>query len=199
MFEYEPHLIAETLSYVLMVWFLFIFMGNALNESSFNSKLVRSSLVMSVVWSFYSSCFIFGIFDSIEYYDTVQLIILIDSVTAFILLTNQFISGYSAKLSLTLFFAVLCHSMILLYEITTLSEVRALTIGFYTYYDELIATVGILQLLVSYDDGITSGVTGFTRPLRLLQVHILRGYNLFIHRIKACVLLFKQKNSEKRN
>lgn len=199
MFEYDPHLIAEALSYVLMVWFIFIFIGNALNESSFNSKLVRSSLVMSVAWSFYSACFIFGIFDPLTYYEILQLIILIDSVTAFIILTNQFISRYSAKLSLTLAFAVLCHSMLLLYETTTSSEVKTFTIGFYAYYDEFIATVGILQLLVSYDSGIKSGVSGFTRSLRASQGNILRGYSLFIHCSKGCIQTFKQKNRERRN
>lgn len=121
-------------------------------------------------------------------------LILIDSATAFILLTNQFVSRFSIKIAATLAFAVLCHSMILLYKITTLSEVKTLTIGFYTYYDELIATVGILQLLVSYD-GIAGGINKCVRSFKLLHVLLLRRYGGHIHNIKNYSLHFKRKKS----
>ena len=72
------------------------------------------------------------------------------------------------------------------------------TIGFYTYYDELIITVSLLQMLVSYD-GIASGINGFVRSLKSLHVRLLWGYDLCVRCIKNYNLFFKQKKSEKGN
>jgi len=154
---------------------------------------------MATVWGFHCCTLAFHLYDPLSFKEMLHILILVDMATGLALVSNRFISTLSVKLAATVAFAVLCHSMLLLYKITTLSEVKTLTTGFYTYYDELIATVGILQLLVSYDGGIRSSVSGFTRSLRASQVRILWGYNLLIHRIKGYILLLKQKNSEKRN
>ena len=182
----KPQLLAVSLSYVFFLWFLFI--------SIFGSKkYTKPSVLLAVVWGFYCCCFIFKLFDPLSFKEMLSVLILIDSVTALILLTNQFISRFSVKIAATLAFAVLCHSMILLYKITTLSEVKMLTMGFYDYYDELIATVGILQLLVSYD-GIAGSVQRFTGSLKLLQILLLRSYVMRVCRVKNYILHLTRKN-----
>lgn len=188
----KPQLIAVYLSYVLFLWFLFISLYGS-------KKYTKTCVLLTAAWGFYCCCFAFDLFAHLSFEDVIGIVILLDAATAFILLTNQFISRFSIKIAATLAFAVLCHSMILLYKITTLSEVKTLTMGFYTYYDELIATVGILQLLVSYD-GIAGGINGFVRSLKPPTVLLLRGYGFCIHCIKNYILHFKRKKSiEERN
>jgi len=186
----KPQLIAVYLSYALCLWFLFILF-------SASKKYKATSLILFIVWTFYCACFIFGLFDSLTYRENIKLMILIDSVTGFILVTDQFISKYSIKIALTIAFAVLCHSMLLLHNTTTSADVKIYATWFYNYYDYLIALVGILQLLVSYD-GFASGVKGFTRSLRFSKIHILWGYGYCVYYIQICYIYFRQKKSEKR-
>ena len=140
----------------------------------------------------------FSLFDEMTYNDNIRLIILVDIATALILISNQFISRYSCKIALTIAFAVLCHCMILLHKSTDLSEVVMLTVGFYDYYDELIAAVGVLQLLVTFNDGFASAIKGFSRPFRSSKIYLLRSYGYCVHYIQSCHIFFKQKPSEKR-
>lgn len=188
----KPQLIAVYLSYPLFLWFLFISIYG-------REKYRKQSMVMACVWGFYCCCFIFNLYDPLSVIEMFWVLILIDSVTALILVTNQFRSRYSCKIALTLVFAVICHYMILCYKTTTSSEVIMFNMGVYTYYDELIATVGILQLLVSYDDGFRGAIAGCARSLRAKQVRLLCSYNLFIRRVKGYIPPFKQKNKERRN
>lgn len=182
----RPHLIPLYLSFLLFLWFLFI-------SISANSRYRKQSVVMAVAWCFYCCCFIFKLFDPLTYIEMLKSLILIDVVTGLILVTNHFISRYSCKLALTLAFAVACHSMILLYISTDSLEVKVYAFGFYKYYDELLAMVGILQLLVSYDGGFLSGIRGITRSFRSLSVRYRRAYVRGIHYIK---ILFTRKKRE---
>lgn len=189
--QQKPQLIAMYLSFPLFLWFLFI-------SISASKEYRKQSLVLTIVWGFYCCCFMFKLFDLLNYIEMLKSLILIDIVTGLILVTNKFISRYSGKLALTIAFAVSCHCMILLHKSTGSSEVRMLTVGFYTYYDELIATVGILQLLASYNDGFSSGIKGFTRSLRSSKIRLLWSYSRWVYCIQSCYIFFKQKKSEKR-
>ncbi len=187
----KPQLIAVFLSYPLFLWFLFIccYAGK---------KYTRQSMILTVTWLFYCCCFIFNLFGPLSIKEVFCTIIFIDTATGLILVTDRFISTYSCKLAITVAFAVLCHSMILLHKSTDSSEVVILTVGFYTYYDELIATVGILQLLVTFNGGFTSGIKGFIRSPRLPQERLLRSYGFCLHYIKGCYLYLKKETSEER-
>ena len=191
LFIEKPQLIAVFLSYPLFLWFLFI-------SCYASKKYIKQSIVITVAWCFYCCCFIFSLFDPLSFKEMIYILILIDIGTGLILVTDRFISTYSCKLAITVAFAVLCHSMILLYKTTSSLEVKVLTFGFYTYYDELIAMVAILQLLVTFNDGFASGVKGLTRSPRLLQIRLLWGYGFCVHYIKGCVFYFREAKSEKR-
>lgn len=183
----KPQLMAVFLSYPLFLWFLFI-------SFAADKKYFKQSLVMTIAWGLYCCCFIFGLFDPLSYVEMLQVLILIDIATGLILVTDMFISKYSCKLALTIAFAVLCHSMILLHKITGIQEIKIYTVGFYTYYDQLLATVGILQLLVSYDDGFSSGIKGFARRFRSLPVRYRLFHGLSVHYIQNIFISQKRES-----
>ena len=87
--------------------------------------------------------------------------VLWDGATALILSMFLIFDKTAWKQALLLAFATLCHIMII-YDLTIASSV--ISLFFYSFYDELIITIGILQMMVSYD--------GFTAALRSLREHI---------------------------
>ena len=123
-------------------------------------------------------------------------LILIDSATGLILVTNRFITRYSCKLASTVAFAVLCHSMILLYKSTNSLDIKAFVFGFYYNYDELILMVGVLQLLVSYDGGFLSGIRKTTKSFRGFTVRHRWSYGRSVHYFKS-LLTRKKRESQK--
>ncbi len=74
--------------------------------------------------------------------------ILIDGVTAFTLTMFLFLDRLAWKQALLLAFATVCHIMII-YDLTIAST--WFSVFFYNYYDELIITVGLIQMAVSYN------------------------------------------------
>lgn len=140
---YEPHLIAANLSYVLMVWF-FILTITKIN------KEFLSSAILFLVWSYYVFLIHNDKFNSLNFEVTTNALIMIDGVTALIMTTILTKDRLAWKHALILSFAVLCHIMILL-------NLKTQSAGFfYTWYDELIILVGLLQMGVSYNGFITS-------------------------------------------
>jgi len=89
--------------------------------------------------------------------------ILLDGVTAFTLTMFLFFDKLAWKQSLLLAFATLCHIMII-YDLTNTSTWFSLF--FYNYYDELIITVGLTQMAVSYH--------GINTALRSIREFIFR-------------------------
>lgn len=83
------------------------------------------------------------------------------------------------KHALLLAFATLCHIMIIL------SIKHAHAGFFYTWYDELIIAVGLLQMMVSYD--------GLIGALSNLQDLLLRTYHYFNRAIQSLQLHKKSK------
>ena len=65
------------------------------------------------------------------------------------------------KQALLLAFATVCHGMII-YDLTIASSIFSLF--FYSFYDELIITIGILQMMVSYD-GFTTALSNIRKSI----------------------------------
>lgn len=146
--NYEPHLIAVNLSYLLLVWFFII--------STFGkSRDFTVSLVLFVLWGLYCFIFFFELFRPLSYIETLNTIILIDSSFALSCTMILKLSPSAWKHSLLLCFATLCHCMVLL---SLKHEYASI---FYLWYDELIILIGLLQMVISYN--------GFTTALRNIQ------------------------------
>ena len=83
-----------------------------------------------------------------------ELLIKLDGITAIVLTYLYYKDKLALRMSLLLAFSVLCHTM-LIYDLTVYSSFVSNL--FYLYYDELIITIGILQMVIS-SDGITSAL-----------------------------------------
>ena len=103
--------------------------------------------------------------DTKSYIENRELYVMYDGVTALVLTMFLHLDKTAWKQALLLAFATLCHIMIIL------SIKNAHAGFFYTWYDELIITVGLLQMMVSYD--------GFISALSNLQELLLRTYHYF--------------------
>lgn len=96
-----------------------------------------------------------------EYIHNRNVSVLWDGATALILSMFLVFDKTAWKQALLLAFATLCHIMII-YDLTIASSIFSLF--FYSFYDELIITIGILQMMVSYD--------GFTTALGSIRKSI---------------------------
>ena len=103
--------------------------------------------------------------DSESYIYNREIFTLLDGALALLMTMFLKLDKAAWKQALLLAFATLCHIMI------TLSIKNAHAGFFYTWYDELIITVGLLQMMVSYD--------GFISALSNLQELLLRTYHYF--------------------
>ena len=83
-----------------------------------------------------------------EFIRCVNTSVLIDGLTALSLSMILFLDKVAFKQVLLLSFATLTHIMVI-YDTTI--ESSYFSLFFYSYYDELIITVGLLQMAVSYD------------------------------------------------
>ena len=154
--NYEPHIIAENLSYLLLVWFFIASVFGSIKDFAI-------SCCLSVLWLFYCWIFIFNLFDPLNYIEMINKVILIDGSFALACAMLLKLSPTALKHSLLLCFATLCHIMIIL-------SLKTKSYGlFFYYYDELIILVGLLQMVISYN--------GFTKALHRIQ-GLLRGRNV---------------------
>jgi len=156
MIEYKPHLIAENLSYLLLVWFFVISVFGGIKDFAV-------SCCLCILWLIYCWIFTFNLFDPLSYIELTNKIILIDGSFALACAMLLKLSPTALKHSLLLCFATLCHIMIIL-------SLKTKSYGFfYLWYDELIILVGLLQMVISYN--------GFTKALHRIQ-GLLRGRNV---------------------
>lgn len=107
-----------------------------------------------------------------EYIHNRNVSVLWDGATALILSMFLIFDKTAWKQALLLAFATLCHIMII-YDLTIASSIFSLF--FYSFYDELIITIGILQMMVSYD-GITAAL-GNIRKSMAGAVGDIRSYS----------------------
>lgn len=106
---------------------------------------------------------VFKVLDPLSYIQSKEILIKYDGAIAIAMTMFLFKDKLALKQSLLLAFAVLCHTMIL-YKLTIHSSI--ISAFFYTWYDELIIMVGILQMVISRN--------GLISALRNVREHILR-------------------------
>ena len=170
MLSYQPHLIVEYMVYFLVVWFFI---------ASFSKGEQKINLVIFIMYLVNTWWFQPIPYDylSTEYRDQYiankEFLVLIDVFFGLLMLgvSMNKLNTYLAKQYAILSFAVLCHCMLLWDK--TISQ-SFITGFFYTYYDELIIIVGILQVWVS-----RGGILGVIGRLQDFD------YRIFIHNIRS--------------
>ena len=135
-----------SLCYILAVYFLFIlvFVGSG---NRVHSAIIFLSSMLLVVFELPEAT------NESEYVFNRGVNILWDCATALILVAFLVFDKTAWKQALLLAFAVACHGMIV-YDLTIASS--TVSMFFYSYYDELIITVGITQMMVSHDGLLTA-------------------------------------------
>ena len=142
--------------YMMVAWFLILLFSDK------NYFLCSIIILLSCI----ANILIVDIFEltaSMDYYDERGLLIKLDGIAAVVLTALYFKDKLAFKMSLLLMFSVVCHTMII-YDLTVHSSFVSNL--FYTWYDELIIMVGILQMVISSD--------GITSALRRIREHLLR-------------------------
>ena len=118
-----------------------------------------------------------------SFIEAVKVAMLIDGVTALSMCMVLFFDKSACKHAGLLIFATIVH-IVVLYDLTIASSV--FTLLFYNYYDELIITVGIFQMMVSSN--------GFTTALRNLRGY-LSWSNAGVGSVNKSYYVCKQKES----
>jgi len=132
--------IADFLCIILAIYFLICC---ACKEQRLTSLVICTS---STIAYFTFPEFNYDIDYMQQYTNDIKISIEFDGVTGLILTTLLVRERIAIAQALLLAFAVTCHTMIL-YDLTVSSSV--LTNFFYDFYDELIITVSILQMVVA--------------------------------------------------
>jgi hypothetical protein len=147
---YLPSDIAGNLVYIIAAWFLLIFIFSS-REYKVHAFIISLASIINLSTN--------NLVADFTYEQDVSISILFDGVTALILTMFLVFDKVAWKLALLLAFAVLCHIMII-YDLTIASS--PFSSIFYNWYDELIITVGLLQMGVSYN--------GMVDAIRRIQV-----------------------------
>ena len=168
-----------TLLNVMVVYFLFIaVLGD------------RSTKLHSIIIFIYCAVFILFPLESAttnqEHISNKINYLMYEGATALILSMFLNKDKVAWKHASILCFAMVCHIMIILHLSTGSYYVWAISKVFYSYYKELILTIGILQMMVSHD--------GLISAFSNLQELLLRTYHHFIRNYQS---LFTRKSSEK--
>lgn len=141
---YDPSVMSGNLVYFIAAWFLFILIFSD-ERYRVHAFIIGLASIININTN--------GLVDSFTYVQDVSISILFDGATALILTMFLVFDKLAVKQSLLLAFAVLCHTMII-YDLTIASSI--FSNFFYTWYDELIIVVGLLQMGVSYNGFITA-------------------------------------------
>jgi len=139
-----------------MIWFSILLFSN---KNYFWCSIV-------VLLSSLSNILIVSVFDMtgpMSYIQERGFLIKLDGLTAVVLTALYIKDKLAFNMSLLLAFSVVCHTMIIC---KLLLEPSPLSFFFYFWYDELIMTIGILQMVISSD--------GITTALRNIREHLLR-------------------------
>jgi len=162
------------LMYAMVAYFLFIAVFGSKGDKA-HSVIIFLSCIAVVLFPLNPAK---TVSDYIENRDA---FLLMDGGVALTLTMFMSLDKTAWKQALLLAFASLCHIMIIL------SIKNAHAGFFYTWYDELIIAVGILQMMVSYD--------GLIRALSNFQSLLLRTYYYFNRSYQG---LFTHKDGGKR-
>jgi len=147
------------LIYVMAVYFLLILLfGGA--ENRVHSAIILLSSALNVTFQLPEPT------DLTSYIFNRNVFVLWDGITAFMLTMFLIFDRVAWKQALILCFATLCHLMII-YDLTIASS--WFSQFFYNYYDELIITVGLTQMAISYN--------GIYTALRTIRKFV-RGFDV---------------------
>ncbi len=149
---YSPSVMAGNLVYFITAWFLFILIFSD-SRYRVHAFIIGLASIININTN--------DLVEHFTYVQDVSLSILFDGATALILTMFLLFDKLAVKQSLLLAFAVLCHTMII-YDLTIASSI--FSNFFYTWYDELIIVVGLLQMGVSYN-GFTTALSNFQKLL----------------------------------
>ena len=144
-------------AYLVAPWFLFIIFFGDIKYLPHAAIL----FLMAVVNVLFVD--VFGMTDPLSYVKEKYLLMWYDLSVALFMIVILTIDRQAWKHALILAFAALCHFMII-YDLTIYSSF--VSNAFYTWYDELIIMVGILQMVISHN--------GILSAIRRLRSHILR-------------------------
>ncbi len=161
------------LCYVIAAYFLFIVIFSD-SEYKVHATIIFLSSSLNIYFTLPQSTNI------TEYIYNRNLSILWDSVTMLILVAFIAFDRVAWKQALLLSFATLCHIMIICH--LTIGQ-SMFSLFFYSYYDELVIMVGILQIMVSYN--------GFIAALRSIREHLFRT-SLYLRRLSKGIPTYKK-------
>lgn len=171
---YDLSLADEVISIIMMSWF-FVYLIVGGGRSSLGSA------ALFCVYALYFYLIYCGMFDDLSYKKSVEIALLIDGATALIMISILLLDKVASKHAMILAFAVSCHVVVLL-------SIKGESYGFfYNWYDELIITVCLLQIMVTFN--------GMAEGIRKLQLHSGRDLNHSLHNSES---LFPRKEKEAR-
>ena len=143
-------------AYLVAPWFLFIILfGN-------NKYLPHATILFLMAFVNILFVDVFGMVDPLTYVESKDILMWYDIMVALIMITALRIDTLAWKHALILAFAATCHFMIL-YDLTVYPSFVSYL--FYTWYEELIIMVGLLQMAISHN-GLTNAL-GNARELIL--------------------------------
>lgn len=153
---------------VLTFYFLFLTLFGDIRVKISSFVIFTSSLFIMITAS-YDFSVIGNLVSEDAFIADVGISILWDGITALILVMFIRYDDYVVRQASLLAFATTCQIMVLLYLTTTDPITKSITVLFYTWYDELIILVGLLQLLVAKN--------GMVDAIRRVEVYIRRNSN----------------------
>lgn len=153
-------------AYIVAPWFGFIIVFGDIKYFPHAAILFLMALANILVVDIY------GMVESLSYVESKYLFMWYDILIAVLMIVLLMIDKQAWKHTLILAFAALCHFMII-YDLTIHSSFASNI--FYTWYDELIITVGILQMVISHD-GLYNALRNARKLILRLGFHC-RGYS----------------------
>ncbi|PHS02401.1 MAG: hypothetical protein COA78_21005, partial [Blastopirellula sp.] len=151
------------IAYLVAPWFLFIIVFCDIKHLPHAAIL----FIMATVNILFVD--VFGMTNPLSYVEEKYLLMWYDLSIALFMITILLVDKQAWKHALILAFAAMCHFMII-YDLTVYSSF--VTNLFYAWYDELIITVGMLQMAISYNvfsnslRGMRRFISGCTNNIR---------------------------------
>ena len=122
-----------------------------------------------------------------DYLKQVNTSMLIEGAAGLVMIYFLFFDRLVKYHAVILAFAVMCHIMVYCHIQEDPEWIQAITYGFYTFYDELIILIGLMQMAVSYN--------GFTTALGNVQDYILRS-SLYCNYLLKGLFSYKKRESK---
>ena len=172
-------MISLDLVYIMapVFYFISIFSGDKYRSGA---VIISASITINIIT--------FSILDlgaNVSFTSSIGVAIYFDALTALILTYFMRKDKLAIKQAMLLSFATICHIMII-YDLSIQSS--SFSNLFYLWYDELIITIGLLQMMVAYA-AMVDGITNASRTLQALLYRLNVNYN----RICKNTLTYKKR------